>query len=332
MPTLPNWNLSQQSRARMNELLKSAGDLGLDPDAVAAGGLAAFQVLIALKRAKDAGEGADRSQRLIRAQEAIRGLDPTVHGGLLQQIQSRIIALQGRGGDTEVAHVTPGEIVLPKSLQTPEVLAALREAAEEAGMPVDQLRVGSNRNSINPDTGQSEFADSPQEEIEEITITAPRETGIVQAPQNFSGNGFYNYGTPLNGEGQFGVPAAMYVLGAAGHAWNAAGRAPFGVGNMSKADLSSFPPHTGVGHTNGTGIDVRPVRSDGKQIGVNYGHPAYDREATQALVNELLATGGVQKILFDDPEIKGVTPDAKGRHGDHLHVQVNSNYRRSPGK
>jgi len=29
---------------------------------------------------------------------------------LIQQIQARLLAAQGRGGDTEVAHVTPGEL------------------------------------------------------------------------------------------------------------------------------------------------------------------------------------------------------------------------------
>lgn len=62
MPNFPNWTLSQQSRDRMNELLKSASELGLDPEAVAAGGLAALQSVIALKRAADAGEGAGRAQ------------------------------------------------------------------------------------------------------------------------------------------------------------------------------------------------------------------------------------------------------------------------------
>lgn len=108
MPKFPNWTLSQQSRDRLSELLKSAGDLGLDPGAVAAGGLAALQAFIALKRANDAGEGADRAQSLARVQEALRRLDPVAHGDLLQQIQSLTLALQGRNGDTEVAHVTPG--------------------------------------------------------------------------------------------------------------------------------------------------------------------------------------------------------------------------------
>lgn len=164
MPSLPNWNLSQQSRARLAELLASASDLGLNPDAVAAGGLAALQALIALKRAKDAAEGAGRDALIIRVQDALRRLDPTVHGDLLQQVQARIVALQGRGGDTEIVHVALGEIVLPKTLQTPVVLGALRQAAGAANIPFDQLRIGSPLNRINPETGKAEFYDASLDE------------------------------------------------------------------------------------------------------------------------------------------------------------------------
>jgi len=330
MPNFPNWTLSQQSRDRMNGLLKSASELGLDPDAVAAGGLAALQALIALKHANNAGEGIGRVQSIARVQDAVRGLDPAIHGDLLQQIQSRVLALQGRNGDTEIAHVTPGEIVLPKALQTPAVLGALRQAAADANIPLGQLRIGSALNSINPATGRPEFAGLPQEEIEQITITAPRETGMVQLPQNLARSGFYNYGTPLNGEAQFGVPAAMYVIGAAGKSWDTAGRAPFGVGNMSQSDGSAYGPH-GKDHMTGVGIDIRPVRNDGKQVGnTKYDDPSYDREATQALVDELLETGGVKTIFFNDPKIKGVT--YQDGHNDHLHVRVDPNFRRSAGK
>lgn len=338
MPNFPNWTLSQKSRDRMNELLKSASELGLDPDAVAAGGLTALQALTALKRAKDAGEGEGRKQAIARVQNVLRRLDPSVHADLLQQVQSRIVALQGRNGDTEIAHVTPSEIVLPKVLQTPSVLGALRRAAVEAHIPLDQLRIGSVLNSINPTTGRPEFAGPPQEEREEIAIMAPRETGIVQAPQGLPQSGFYNYGTPSNGEAQFGVPAAIYVIGAAGHAWNTSGRSPFGVGNISKADLSPYDGRSERSdHSRGAGIDIRPIRSDGKQLPVDYNDPAYDRTATQQLVDTLRATGGVEAIYFNDPQIKGVTadklgPDDEPVHHNHLHVKVNPNYRRSLGK
>ena len=175
MPNFPNWTLSQQSRDRMNELLKSASELGLDPEAVAAGGLAALQSVIALKRAADAGKGAGRAQSITRIQSIARGIDPAVHGDLLQQIQSRVLALQGRGGDTEIAHVTPGEIVIPKALQTTEVMDALSRAASDRGIPIERMRAGAGENSINPETGAPEFSGglfsgvpTPENQAEEV--------------------------------------------------------------------------------------------------------------------------------------------------------------------
>ena len=76
-----------------------------------------------------------------------------------QKRQAEKLAAQGRGGDTEIAHVTPGEIVLPDALQTPAVLDAIRQAAVDANIPLERLRVGSALNSINPQTGQPEFFD-----------------------------------------------------------------------------------------------------------------------------------------------------------------------------
>ena len=69
------------------------------------------------------------------------------------------LARQGRGEDTEIAHVARGELVLPEVLQDPEVLAAVRRAAEAAGVSLDRLRVGNKRNSLNPHRGLPEFFD-----------------------------------------------------------------------------------------------------------------------------------------------------------------------------
>ncbi len=79
--------------------------------------------------------------------------------------KARALAAQGRGNDTEVAHVAPGEIVLPKALQTPEVMAALGKVAAARGVPLARLRVGDARNSINPKTGAPEFDLSDNELI-----------------------------------------------------------------------------------------------------------------------------------------------------------------------
>lgn len=49
--------------------------------------------------------------------------------------------------------------MIPEALQSPEVMDAVRRAAEERRIPVARLRVGSTRNSINPNTGMPEFFD-----------------------------------------------------------------------------------------------------------------------------------------------------------------------------
>ena len=67
------------------------------------------------------------------------------------------VAAEGRGNDSEVAHVTPGEMVLPRAFQTPEVLAALVKVAAAHGVPLERFRVGDARNRVNPTTGAPEF-------------------------------------------------------------------------------------------------------------------------------------------------------------------------------
>ncbi len=81
-----------------------------------------------------------------------------------QKRQARELAAQGRGEDTEIAHVTRGEFVVPQALQTPEFMAALQRAAEAQNIPLERLRVGSAKNSLNPATGAPEFAHSVEDE------------------------------------------------------------------------------------------------------------------------------------------------------------------------
>lgn len=71
--------------------------------------------------------------------------------------QVRELAAQGRGSDTEVAHVARGELVVPRQLQNPEVMAALRRAAAEHNIPLEMLSIGSAMNRINPNTGAPEL-------------------------------------------------------------------------------------------------------------------------------------------------------------------------------
>ena len=63
-------------------------------------------------------------------------------------------------GFGHLAHLTPGEIILPEFLQTPELLSLLRQAAAANNIPFDSLRIGSRKNRINPNAGLPEFEGS----------------------------------------------------------------------------------------------------------------------------------------------------------------------------
>lgn len=56
-----------------------------------------------------------------------------------------------------MAHVALGELVIPRAMQNPAVMAVLARAAEEQNIPLAALRVGDVANSINPRTGVREF-------------------------------------------------------------------------------------------------------------------------------------------------------------------------------
>ncbi|MDX2143016.1 MAG: hypothetical protein SFV19_06655 [Rhodospirillaceae bacterium] len=99
------------------------------------------------------------------AQDELRSISPRQHPELVSAIQAKLLALQGRGGDTEIAHVTPGEVVIPRNLQTPAVMRTLAAAAARAGIDPRRYTVGHRANSVNPRTGTGEFTDKTIEEI-----------------------------------------------------------------------------------------------------------------------------------------------------------------------
>lgn len=80
-----------------------------------------------------------------------QGIAPNIQH-ILQQL-----AQQGRGGDTMIAHLTPGEMEVPPEVQTPKVLATLKKAYKEKGVQPQQFTAGSPASSINPTTGLPEY-------------------------------------------------------------------------------------------------------------------------------------------------------------------------------
>ncbi|MDX2143014.1 MAG: hypothetical protein SFV19_06645 [Rhodospirillaceae bacterium] len=147
--------------------MMAAKDCGIDPELTAEAGDTATAVLNAIRRARKAKTPAQKAEHVRAAQDELRRISPRQHPELVSAIQAKLLALQGRGGDTEIAHVTPGEVVIPRNLQTPAVMRTLAAAAARAGIDPRRYTVGHRANSVNPRTGKPEFA------IEEIVVTHP---------------------------------------------------------------------------------------------------------------------------------------------------------------
>ena len=70
----------------------------------------------------------------------------------------QMIAAEGRGGDTTLAHLTPGEVVLPvAAMQDPDFETAVENRFNEIGLDPEQYVVGAGIASLNPMTGLEEF-------------------------------------------------------------------------------------------------------------------------------------------------------------------------------
>lgn len=156
-----------------------AADAGIDPHLAVQAGEAAQDVLSYIRDAARAKTVKAKARYLRKAHAHINDVNAYEHPDLAQAMQMRILALQGRGGDTEVAHLTPGEVVIPRQLQTAEVMSALQAAAMDAGIDVNRYTVGARENSLNPETGLKEFARNSRGDglMEEITIIGSRGIG-----------------------------------------------------------------------------------------------------------------------------------------------------------
>ena len=69
------------------------------------------------------------------------------------------MAKMGRGTDNYVIHASEKEIILPKEVgdRNPELVMQIKDAISRDGMDPEAYVVGSEANSINPNTGQPEF-------------------------------------------------------------------------------------------------------------------------------------------------------------------------------
>lgn len=137
--------------------MRAAKATGIDPYLAAPGGDAARAILHDINRAK-ATTGRERARYIANVNAGLRRLDAKTNAKFINAVQAKVLALQGRRGDTEIAHVTPGELVLPRDMLTPALLKSIANEAHRLGIEPRELLVGSEQGSTNPRTGEQEFA------------------------------------------------------------------------------------------------------------------------------------------------------------------------------
>jgi murein endopeptidase len=141
--------------------------------------------------------------------------------------------------------------------------------------------------------------------------------GYWSLPQLREEQSYYVYGTPPNGAGQFAHPRMLSFLFLLDFRWSEISDAKIGIGNISRAN---GVPDRHSSHVNGLSVDIRPFRTDRRQVSVRWTDADYDRNETRKLVGLMWQTMMVKTILFNDPRIARVRPYID--HDNHLHVEV----------
>ncbi|MEQ8510649.1 MAG: hypothetical protein RIB43_16720 [Rhodospirillaceae bacterium] len=209
------WTLDQGLAAQY------AAQAGLDPDLAADAGEAVWDVLKSLRDATSATDPQRQAKLVRRTKARLAKANLSRHDELVQHIEAKLLALQGRGGDTELAHLTPGEMIVPPQLQTAEVVRALQQAAHTAGIDMAQYTAGSQASRMNPETG-----------LEEFSVECADEGGCRQEPGGYRGPNIFDYGgtTFVNVTDTSTSPTGRYDAYSAGNwAGGSSGTGPIGV-------------------------------------------------------------------------------------------------------
>ncbi|WP_158206824.1 penicillin-insensitive murein endopeptidase [Pseudoduganella flava] len=138
---------------------------------------------------------------------------------------------------------------------------------------------------------------------------------LPQAPEQA---GYYVYGTPSGGQGQYAHPTLLSILFLVEREWEARDTRKFGVGNISLANGIPYPGH-GT-HKSGLEVDIRPLRKDGANCAVTRFMAEYDRDGTEKLIGLFMSLSAVELIYFNDLAIPHVR--RASNHDDHFHVKL----------
>ena len=142
--------------------------------------------------------------------------------------------------------------------------------------------------------------------------------GYFMLPQAPEDAGYYVYGTPVDGAGQYADPVLLSVIFFVERHWQTTEKRKFGVGNISQAGGGSYSKHSS--HKNGLQMDIRALRADGLHLPVTRFDRRYDQKATKRLIEIFYSHPAVKNILFNDKDIPRVQHWLN--HDDHFHVDI----------
>jgi RHS repeat-associated protein len=159
------------------------------------------------------------------------------------------------------------------------------------------------------------------------------ELNVVMAQLPATGTGYYTYGPESM---RWGLPDVVNALIEFSATWNEEHPDnPIGIGDIGTEDgRGNFRRHPSSGHAGGHIVDIRPMRNDTVRAGTAYnrGDGTYNADLTKQLIDGIRGIPGVQRIIFNDPNMGTVrdravrTGRAKtGAHDNHLHVEFGRN-------
>jgi penicillin-insensitive murein DD-endopeptidase len=111
--------------------------------------------------------------------------------------------------------------------------------------------------------------------------------GFFMLPQQPEEAGYYTYGTPASGAGQYADPRLLSLLLLIEHRWQGMDDRKIGIGNISLAEGAKFEPH--ASHRSGRDVDIRLFRKDRKVEPVTRFDAQYDQAATAKLIGMFLS-------------------------------------------
>lgn len=153
--------------------------------------------------------------------------------------EAEALSMMGRGGDTELAHLEPGDVVVPPQLLDADPMLAdmLEDRMKLAGVDPTSRVAGMGIASLNPNTGLEEFGFFKKlgKKVKKVVKKVAPYAGIIAAPFTgglsaaligaggglLSGKGLK--GAALGALGGFGASAALGKLGLTASAIKGAG-------------------------------------------------------------------------------------------------------------